>query len=251
MDQKRTMEQENLLREVLKSAWFSDRIVFIIMGQKPQFWPKTPKKFEREQRYMSKTVKVIWKIVTWILVGIVAVFAIGLVGVRIIGIQPYTILSGSMEPEYPVGALIYVQKVDYKTIESGDVITFMVDQDTVATHRVVEVVPDQNDPTVLRYKTKGDANAVEDGSLVHYKNVIGSPIFSIPGLGYFANFVQKPPGLFFAIAGVAVLILIMFIPDLFSKKDKDDDDGKKGSGKKKKKASTKEEQEELEYKCRH
>ena len=153
-----------------------------------------------------------------------------------------------MEPEYPVGALIYVQKVDYKTIESGDVITFMVDQDTVATHRVVEVVPDQNDPTVLRYKTKGDANAVEDGSLVHYKNVIGSPIFSIPGLGYFANFVQKPPGLFFAIAGVAVLILIMFIPDLFSKKDKDDDN-KKGSGKKKPK--TKEEQEELEYKCKH
>ena len=197
---------------------------------------------------MSKTVKVIWKIVTWVLVGIVAVFAIGLVGVRIIGIQPYTILSGSMEPEYPVGALIYVQKVDYKTIESGDVITFMVDQDTVATHRVVEVVPDQNDPTVLRYKTKGDANAVEDGSLVHYKNVIGSPIFSIPGLGYFANFVQKPPGLFFAIAGVAVLILIMFIPDLFSKKDKDDDN-KKGSGKKKPK--TKEEQEELEYKCKH
>lgn len=197
---------------------------------------------------MNKTVKIIWRIITWILVAAVAAFAILLVGVRIIGIQPYTILSGSMEPDYPVGSLIYVKEVDYQEIQSGDVITFMLDESTVATHRVVEVVPDETDSSVLRYRTKGDANDIEDGSLVHYKNVIGSPIFCIPGLGYIANFVQQPPGLYFTISGIACLILLLFIPDLFDKKNKDDDN-KKGSSRKKPK--TDEEKHEMKYKCKH
>lgn len=69
----------------------------------------------------------------------------------------------------------------------------MLDENTVATHRVVEVVPDEDDPSTLRFRTKGDANDAEDGSLVHYKNVIGTPVFTIPKLGYAANYIQPPP----------------------------------------------------------
>lgn len=103
----------------------------------------------------------------------------------------------------------------------------MLDEDTVATHRVVEVVPDNEDSTVIRYKTKGDANDSVDGGLVHYKNVIGSPIFSIPYLGYFADFIQNPPGTYIAISVGAVLLLLLFIPDLLfdskSEKEKEND----------------------------
>ena len=88
---------------------------------------------------------------------------------------------------YHVGALIYVKEVDYRELESGDVITFMLDEDTVATHRIVEVVPDEEDASVIRFRTKGDANTAEDGGLVHYKNVIGTPVFTIPYLGYLAK----------------------------------------------------------------
>ena len=128
---------------------------------------------------MSKTVKKIWNTVTSVLVAVVVILALLLVGARVVGLQVFTVLSGSMEPTYHVGSLIYVKKVDYRELESGDVITFMLDEDTVATHRIVEVVPDAEDSTVLRYRTKGDANEFEDGSLVHYKNVIGCPVFTI------------------------------------------------------------------------
>ena len=100
------------------------------------------------------------------------------------------------------------------------VITFMLDDDTLATHRIVEVVPDDEDPTVLRYRTKGDNNDAEDGGLVHYKNVVGTPVFSIPQLGYFANYIQNPPGTYVAISAGAILLLLVFIPDLFSNDDK-------------------------------
>lgn len=168
-----------------------------------------------------KTVRKIWDCVTTALVAIVVVLAVLLVGVRLVGFQVFTVLSGSMEPTYHTGSLIYVKEVDYKEIEAGQVITFLLDEDTVATHRVVEVVPDESDATVLRYRTKGDANDAEDGSLVHYKNVLGSPVFSIPKLGYLANFIQNPPGMYIAISSGAILLLLVFLPDILFEDEKE------------------------------
>ena len=165
---------------------------------------------------MGKTIKKIWNIITNIIVVLAVILAVALVGVRLVGLQVFTVLSGSMEPTYHVGSLIYVKDVDYKELEAGDVITFMLDEDTVATHRITEVVPDEEEPDTLRYRTKGDANDAEDGSLVHYKNVIGTPVFAIPKLGYAANYIQHPPGLYVAISAGAVLLLLTFLPDLLS-----------------------------------
>lgn len=175
---------------------------------------------------MKKTVKKIWNIATNIIVGIAVLLAVALVGVRLVGFQVFSVLSGSMEPTYHVGSLIYVKDVDYQELQPGDVITFMMDEDTVATHRIVEVVPDENEPETLRYRTKGDANEAEDGKLVHYKNVIGSPVFTIPKLGYFADYIQKPPGTYVAISVGAVLLLLVFLPDLFFSDDKDKEEKK-------------------------
>ena len=162
------------------------------------------------------TAKKLLQIISTILVALVVLLAVALVGVRLAGIRTFTVLSGSMEPTYHVGSLIYVKKVDPTTIRPGQVITFMLDENTVATHRVVEVVPDEDDPSTLRFRTKGDANDAEDGSLVHYKNVIGTPVFTIPKLGYAANYIPHPPGLYVAISAGAVLLLLTFLPGLLS-----------------------------------
>ena len=172
---------------------------------------------------MSKTLKKIWNFVSTVLVAVVVLLALLLAGARIFGLQVFTVLSGSMEPTYHTGSLIYVKKVDPFTIQPGQPITFMLDEKTVATHRVVGVVPDEEDTTVIRFRTKGDANEAEDGTLVHYKNVIGEPVFSIPYLGYLAEYIQHPPGMYVAISAGAVLLLLVFIPDIFS-----DDEKKKG-----------------------
>lgn len=188
---------------------------------------------------MSQTLKKIWNVFSSILVGIVVVLALLLVGARIVGLQVFTVLSGSMEPTYHTGSLIYVKKVDPYTIEEGQPITFMLDENTVATHRVVGIVPDEEDPTVIRFRTKGDANDAEDGSLVHYKNVIGVPIFSIPYLGYLAEYIQHPPGMYVAISAGAILLLLVFIPDIFSDDEKEKDGGKPKAADKKHKSAKK------------
>lgn len=165
--------------------------------------------------------KRVWNIVSGILIAIMVVLVVMLVGVRLIGYQPYCVLSGSMEPTYHTGSLIYVKKADPQDIKVGDPITFVLDENlTVATHRVIEI-----DEADRHFYTKGDANEYPDASPVHFNNLIGRPAFTIPYMGYVANYIQNPPGRYIAIAAAAVILLLIFIPDLF------DDSKKKGKGK--------------------
>lgn len=162
---------------------------------------------------MNKVDKII-SVITSLLVSIVVLITVALVGVRLLGYDVYTVLSGSMEPTYKTGSLIYVKTVDHNKLKKDDVITFMLNEDTIVTHRIVDVIPDETDPSVIRFQTKGDANNSVDGSLVHYKNVIGQPKYTIPKLGYVANYIQNPPGTYFAIAGGIILLLLVFLPDM-------------------------------------
>ena len=58
-------------------------------------------------------------IITSTLLVLVLLLAAALVGVRLFGIAPYTVLSGSMEPTYPVGSLIYVKPIDTNDLQVG------------------------------------------------------------------------------------------------------------------------------------
>lgn len=135
-----------------------------------------------------------------------------LVGVRLIGFQVFAVLSGSMEPALPVGSLVYVKAVDPSSLKPGETITYMVNDTAVVTHRLVEVIEDPEEPGTLWFRTKGDANESEDMALVHSRNVIGRATFSIPYLGYVTTYIQRPPGLYVALATGAILLLLAFLP---------------------------------------
>ena len=165
-------------------------------------------------------MKKAWNIVSSILVGIVVLFAVFLMGSRLVGYQVFNVISGSMEPEYSVGDLIYVKKVNTKDIKVGMPITFVLNENlVVATHRVVEI-----DAENQHFYTKGDANETVDSAPVHFNNVIGVPQFSIPLLGYVSDFVQNPPGTYITVGVGAVLIFLVFLPDFIGKHGKDERD---------------------------
>ena len=160
--------------------------------------------------------KKIWNIVSTVLVVLVVLCAVFLMGSRIIGYQCLTVLSGSMEPTYSPGDLVYVKSIDPATLQVGDVITFNRNAEGVkATHRVVEV-----DVKNKHVYTKGDANESIDAPPVHFNNIYGKVYFSIPKLGYVTNYIQNPPGMYVTIGAGAVLILLVFLPDLIGKKKK-------------------------------
>lgn len=189
----------------------------------------------------------IWNTITTVVVVLVVVLAIALVGVRLVGLTPLTVLSGSMEPTYHVGSLIYVQKVDPAEITVGMPITFVLNDDLmVATHRVVGVkkiestmkavvtedmqpVLDEDGKAVYArvaldepsyyFTTKGDANNVEDGSPVYYKNVVGTPVFTVPYLGYLSSWLQTRKGMVMGACIAAMILILTFVPDIIKKMD--------------------------------
>ena len=175
---------------------------------------------ERKTRAAAAEKKGIRDVISTLAVALVVLLALALVGVRLLGFQVYTILSGSMEPTYHVGSIIYVKPVDPLTVREGQAITFMLDANTVATHRVIEILPDETQPGVVRFRTKGDANSTPDGAPVHSRNVIGVPVFTIPYLGYVAAYVQNPPGRYVAIAALAIALILIVLPDSTSADNK-------------------------------
>lgn len=194
-----------------------------------------------------KAFRRIWSVITTIVVILIVFLAIALVGVRVVGLTPYTVLSGSMEPTYHVGSLIYVKEVEPSEVEVGDPITFVVNEDLlVATHRVVEIdvqtsrqqtIVDENgeamvdaegnpiyeetplDEPAYYFTTKGDANDAVDGAQVYYKNLLGVPVFTIPYLGYLSSWIQTKKGMIISINVALILLLLTFLPDLLRSVD--------------------------------
>ena len=166
---------------------------------------------------MPNVLKKIWSIVSTALVVLMVLCAVFLMGSRLLGYQCYTVISGSMEPAYSLGDLLYVKETDVNSIKVGDPITFVLNEDLiVATHRVVRI-----DYENQRFYTKGDANDIEDQNPVHFNNVIGVPQFAIPKLGYVSDFVQNPPGVYITIGVGILLIFAVFLPDMLGNKKKE------------------------------
>lgn len=111
----------------------------------------------------------------------------------IAGYTLFRITTGSMEPTYPVDTLILVKKTDPSRIQTGDVISFYSSDPAldgaVNTHRVTGV---RTDGTHWSYKTKGDANNVEDAYGTSETALIGKLTGSSLLLGKLARLIVNP-----------------------------------------------------------
>lgn len=104
------------------------------------------------------------------------------------GIQSFVVLTGSMEPAFPVGSIIYVQpQIAYA---AGDIIAFKNEAGQTITHRIADIQFAEG----TEYITKGDANNTQDTAPVPSDKVVGKAYFHIPYVGYFINYLKTPKG---------------------------------------------------------
>lgn len=107
---------------------------------------------------------------------------------RLFGYQTYDVVSGSMEPEIPVGSLIYVKSIDPTEIAENDIIAFY-SNDVIICHRVVS-----NNYFEKTFTTKGDANDDTDLLNRSYDDFIGIVRYHIPFLGIIGSYIDSPSG---------------------------------------------------------
>lgn len=135
--------------------------------------------------------RMILNAISWVLLALVALLAVVVVLVPLItGAKPYTILTGSMAPEYPPGTLVVVEPADASEINLGDVITYQLDsgRPEVVTHRVVSVgAAADGEPLFV---TRGDANDADDPDPVMPVQIVGKLWYAVPYIGWINNVVS-------------------------------------------------------------
>jgi signal peptidase len=146
------------------------------------------------------------------ILAVIILAAGSILAARLLGFQPMGILSGSMEPSYHVGGLVFINtNVEAEDIAPGEVVAFYLRQDTVVTHRVVAV-----DADARTFTTKGDANNTEDLAPVPFDNLIGRAAFHIPMMGYALMNLATSKGFAAGAILLAVLIILFVLPVLLA-----------------------------------
>ena len=95
------------------------------------------------------------------------------------GYSLFRVVTGSMEPEIPVGALLIARQTPIEQIGEGDIVTYRSREQGMSgveiTHRVISLYEGADGTRYL--ETKGDANQYADASYVDETHLIGKVVF--------------------------------------------------------------------------
>ena len=127
-----------------------------------------------------------------------AILASSLLFLGFVGLGPrtgayrtLTVLTGSMDPTIPPGAMVVVTPVEPQDLRVGDVITYQtpVGDRRVVTHRIVDIPRPGPNPVV---QTKGDANNAVDPWLARLDQAPAWRVHTvIPFAGRVINFTRS------------------------------------------------------------
>lgn len=133
------------------------------------------------------------------------------------GYSLFRVVTGSMEPSIPVGAVLIAKDTPINEIEAGDIVTFRSREtgmfDVIITHRVISV---QQGSSKLYLETKGDANPYADASYVDEDYLIGKVTFHTGQDNIFTkllNFITSKIGFLGCIVLPCILIGMIIMRD--------------------------------------
>ncbi len=145
-----------------------------------------------------------------------------------------TISTGSMDPTYKIGDMVFMEKLDddddaKSKLQKGDIITYKAPIDIngdgsigdINTHRIEDVVKDKNG-VVTGYITKGDANTLTDmegdtpyPTLIKANDIVGkcTEKGKLPLLGGAISWLRSPLGFFLC---VVLPMILFFLYELYN-----------------------------------
>ncbi len=170
-----------------------------------------------------KIITAVFKVaVVLLVVFIVSVILIQRIfdnNVTIGGYRIFTIITGSMEPEYKVLDVIVSKERSPENIEVGDDVVYLGEEggfeNKVVTHRVIKI-DDSGDELI--FHTQGIANHQEDPPITS-DQVYGVVLFKSHTLSFISKVVSHPIGFMFL---VMVPLAILIVSEVMYKIDEKD-----------------------------
>ncbi|MDR0906077.1 MAG: signal peptidase I [Oscillospiraceae bacterium] len=159
-------------------------------------------KMTNEVKRKSNVGSVIFYIVLLLAVaGTVAFRSLG-------GYSFYTVLTRSMQSEIPQGSLVISKNTDPALIEVGDDITYLREDNSSVTHRVIGIKEDYDNSGERGFQTKGIENELPDQGIVYATNVIGVVKVSVPYIGSGLYWVAQHIIVLLGVLGVSLILLV-------------------------------------------
>jgi signal peptidase len=173
---------------------------------------------------IQKKVKLIGKIIFYIIFGAVLLLVIGMfiskISNRVFFLGDRAtiwVMTDSMEEAIPEQSYIRIRKVDPSEIKVGDVITFYSDDPALKgnlnTHRVVELAEDGRS-----FVTKGDHNVAVDKYPAKADAVVGVYEKNLSVMTVIGRFLQSKIALLCILVLLAALTVYSFAGDSLKKK---------------------------------
>ncbi len=134
----------------------------------------------------------------------------------------FNVVSGSMEPKYKIGDVLFSKEVDPSKIKVGDTISYYGTKgqvkDKVITHQVISIEKDLDGKYL--FHTQGLSSVVED-PIVSEEQVYGVVVYKSVVLSWLYKIISSKAGFYFLIIipliGIVVYEMIM---TLLEKEDK-------------------------------
>ena len=105
------------------------------------------------------------------------------------GYRLFEVLTSSMESVYPRGSIILVKETPAGELVVGDDITFLREDNSIVTHRIIEIEENYEGTGNRGFVTQGVDNAAPDEEVVLAQNVVGRVVRGFPRVGTILNWI--------------------------------------------------------------
>ena len=146
----------------------------------------------------------------------------------ILGYSFMNVITGSMQSVYPVGSLVVIKETDSDSIQIGDDITFVKENETAVTHRVIGITDEYEGTGERGFETQGVDNDAPDFEIVRAVNVVGVVKYHVPKAGQWLEWLRG--NLVITLCFTAgILLLAILLKGAFKKNPEDKSKAKKKS----------------------
>lgn len=139
------------------------------------------------------------------------------------GYRLFTIVTGSMEPEYTIGDVILVEETEYEDLKLKDVITYESrakgTEGMLVTHRIIDI--NEKEKQLL---TRGDANDADD-PVIYGDQVLGKVVHKFFLISLLTKLIRNKVGFYFLVFVPLVLVIFLEIADFITQpKDEEENE---------------------------
>jgi len=183
------------------------------VAQDPFLWDAAPPPAGGPAAPRKRTpLQTVNTVISYAIIVLLAVGILAFVAPIPFGVKMLNVTSGSMQPDYPIGSLLWVVPTKYERIKLGDDVTYQLPSGPNSTHRVMEI--DRENRTL----TVQGIHASKMPELISYGQVRGVVRFHVHGLGNILETLnESESGIYIKIMLILAVMLLWGISFFLSK----------------------------------